>query len=94
MLVSTNNNMCLFGYDQGVFGKPIAPFHCSALIVIGGVNVTQDYLTTMGLTETSTLLSTITAIYGSPNSLSVQRAVKLIPSQISDRFSEPSRPSI
>lgn len=32
----------------------------------GGVNVTQDYLTTMGITSTSTMLSTITALYGKP----------------------------
>ncbi|KAI9722501.1 MAG: hypothetical protein M1828_004748 [Chrysothrix sp. TS-e1954] len=40
--------MALFGYDQGVFG---------------GVNVTPDYLTTMGFSETSSVLSTVTAIY-------------------------------
>ncbi|KAL9053292.1 MAG: hypothetical protein Q9162_004843 [Coniocarpon cinnabarinum] len=41
--------MALFGYDQGVFG---------------GVNVTQDYLDTMGFGPTSSTLSTVTAVYG------------------------------
>lgn len=47
--VACSTDMALFGYDQGVFG---------------GVNVTQDYLDTMGFTSTSSTLSTVTAIYG------------------------------
>lgn len=46
--VACSADMALFGYDQGVFG---------------GVNVTEDYLKTMGFGPTSSTLSTVTAIY-------------------------------
>ncbi|KAB8349848.1 hypothetical protein FH972_023861 [Carpinus fangiana] len=46
--VACCTDMTLFGYDQGVFG---------------GVNVTDDYLDTLGIRNNSSLLSTITAIY-------------------------------
>ena len=46
--VACSTDMALFGYDQGVFG---------------GVNVTDDYLNTMGFGPTSSILSTVTAIY-------------------------------
>jgi sugar porter (SP) family MFS transporter len=46
--VACATDMTLFGYDQGVFG---------------GVIVTQDFLTTLNLTNNTSLVSTITALY-------------------------------
>nr|POF02587.1 sugar transporter stl1 [Quercus suber] len=48
LTVACGTDMTLFGYDQGVFG---------------GVIVTEDFLTTLGIVGNTSLQGTITAIY-------------------------------
>ncbi|OKL56481.1 hypothetical protein UA08_08106 [Talaromyces atroroseus] len=65
--VACATDMSLFGYDQGVFSKPISIYRENEIQLTifdtGGVVISQDYLEVHGLVGKTTISSTVTAIY-------------------------------
>lgn len=67
LTVACATNMTLFGYDQGVFSKnkPIISYYIGKirLTCIGGVVVSDNFLTTLGLLNNPSLIGTISSLF-------------------------------